>query len=244
MSGGGGGKGCARSIRSSVARRARRARAAHDARIMHAAAAVDAEGELRDAVFAARLCFGRIALVAFEPGDQRGFPVRQRVGIVRGGAGRGRGRALGFLLGGARRAGKARLLARRLLSSAFPAVSAARTGKLGVFRRRRLDVFRLDRLLRLRLRLGLASVCCGPGGNSVGCVCGATGSGASSIVITGAFATRSASSLQCASSAAAPATWKHTTSAKQEPQRTASARRAPAHGATLAASSPTSATCR
>ena len=38
---------------------------------MHAAAAVDAEGKLRHALLAARLRFGRIALVAFEPGDQQ-----------------------------------------------------------------------------------------------------------------------------------------------------------------------------
>ena len=36
---------------------------------------------------------------------------------------------------------------------------------------------------------GCASLCCGPGDASVGLVSGATGSGASSIMITGAFAT-------------------------------------------------------
>ena len=54
---------------------------------------------------------------------------------------------------------------------------------------------------RLRLGLRLRFVLLGPGGNSLGVTAGATGTGASSIMITGAFATRSASSFQCASSA-------------------------------------------
>ena len=50
------------------------ARTAHDTTRKHVAAAVDAETEDDDTLFAARLRFARIALILLQMPDKSGFP--------------------------------------------------------------------------------------------------------------------------------------------------------------------------
>ena len=108
---------------------------------MHAAAAIDREGELRNAVVAACLRFGRILLVAFETGDQERFPIRQCIGIARTGARRRRRRAIGFLFGGRGRAGETCVfLFRFLFLRLFNRLWRRRHGERRRFRRLRSGI--------------------------------------------------------------------------------------------------------
>ena len=192
-------------------------------RIVNAAAAVDAKGELRNTLLAVRLRLGRITFIAFELRDNCDFQF---------------GRAFGFCelapaVGAAARSdfvsaelGALATLAcfclgffSRGFSMTFGGVTACNGSAFGSGGNSSFFSSGFS-----GSGSGSASCCCGPGGISFGTVSGATGSAASSIVITGAFATRSLS-FQRASRAAAPATWNATASAKQTVQRALSGQR-------------------
>src|SRR5262249_57745770 len=102
----------------------------------------------RDARFAARMCFCRIALVTFEASDQRRFPVRKGVGVMRSRARRVRSRAIRALISSAGSARQTGYLLPRFLVFRLFDVRRWLGRKLGVFRQIESKFGILNRLLR------------------------------------------------------------------------------------------------
>ena len=220
------------------------ARAAHDAGVVHAATAVDAEGKLRDAVVAARLRFRRIALVAFELSrPARDFQFGTALELCEPAPAMGAAATLGVVARPRRRAGELGSLCLASSLAAFRSASAAAYRQIGSLGGGRF----LPAAFRARDPAGFDLL--RTGGEFVGTISGATGDGREIDHDHRRIRHQIGSSSQRASSAAAPATW---TAERHAQSRRPSARnpanllqlRASCAPHLLAASSPTSATCR
>ena len=125
--------------------------------MMYRAISINAERKLRHTIFATRLRLGRIALVALETSNERGFPVRHCIRIVRRRTGRcGRG-AFGLVHGCAWGTGEARVLLLRLFLSRCIGRLWLRCRQLSFFHEFGLyfDFLNWLRLIGLRLRISL-----------------------------------------------------------------------------------------